>query len=461
MLRAIRVTGLLLAGLGVMATAVPPASANVFVGVSVGIAPPPLPVYTQPYCPGAGYIWTPGYWAYGPMGYYWVPGTWVMPPSVGLLWTPGYWGWGGSAYFWHAGYWGPHVGFYGGINYGFGYPGSGFYGGAWRGGVYQYNTAVTNVNTTIIHNTYYNKTVINNVNTVNHVSYNGGHGGINSRPTSFEQSAARERRMGATSMQTQQEEAARGNRGMLASENHGRPTVAATQRAGEFQPQRGGQNGRNEMTPANRPTTSAPQSDMRRAREDRPPSARGMSEPNSNMHTQPATANANRPSDNRANESFGNGQANRPTTNAPQSDMRNAREDRPPSARGTSSPAATPAQRSTGVNRTPATYNDRPARSTSYNNRPNAQANRPPSSSSATQNRSTAAQSRPNYGGQNRQATMSSAPHGNMRQQTARPSGNTNYGSFHSAPARTSGGSSPNARMSGHPQGQSHGRSPR
>ena len=104
-------------------------SAQISVGVAVHIGPPALPVYEQPICPGAGYLWTPGYWAYGPDGYYWVPGTWVMAPSVGLLWTPGYWGWGGGGYFFHAGYWGPHVGFYGGINYGFGYGGVGFVGG--------------------------------------------------------------------------------------------------------------------------------------------------------------------------------------------------------------------------------------------------------------------------------------------------------------------------------------------
>jgi len=49
-----------------------------------------------------------------------------------LLWTPGYWAWQNDAYVWYAGYWGPTVGFYGGIDYGFGYPGSGFYGGYWR-----------------------------------------------------------------------------------------------------------------------------------------------------------------------------------------------------------------------------------------------------------------------------------------------------------------------------------------
>jgi len=103
-----------------------------------------------------------------------------MAPQVGVLWTPGYWGWGGSAFLWHAGYWGPHIGFYGGVNYGFGYTGNGYAGGAWRNGTFYYNRAVNNVNVTNIHNTY-NTTVVNNV-TVNRVSYNGGTGGIRRSP---------------------------------------------------------------------------------------------------------------------------------------------------------------------------------------------------------------------------------------------------------------------------------------
>ena len=102
-------------------TALMPATAIAQVlDVSVNVAPPPLPVYEQPIIPGDGYVWAPGYWAWGPDGYYWVPGTWVTPPELGLLWTPGYWAWDDGAYFWHAGYWG-HRGFYGGINYGYGY----------------------------------------------------------------------------------------------------------------------------------------------------------------------------------------------------------------------------------------------------------------------------------------------------------------------------------------------------
>ena len=51
-----------------------------------------------------------------------------QPPTTGALWTPGDWGYGYGGYFWNAGYWGPYVGYYGGINYGFGYFGIGFYG---------------------------------------------------------------------------------------------------------------------------------------------------------------------------------------------------------------------------------------------------------------------------------------------------------------------------------------------
>ena len=217
-------------------------SAQVAVGISVRIGPPVLPVYAQPICPGPGYLWVPGYWAYGDDGYFWVPGTWVIAPEPGLLWTPGYWGWSEGFYIWHAGYWGPTVGFYGGINYGFGYPGVGFYGGYWRGGNYFYNRSVTNVNVTVVHNTY-NNTVINNTN-VTRVSFNGGPGGITARPTSAELAAEHERHASMTAEQTRHFEAARNDRSFLASVNHGHPDVAATPRPAEFKGRGSVENGR-------------------------------------------------------------------------------------------------------------------------------------------------------------------------------------------------------------------------
>ena len=207
-----------------LATVAMPVSSFAGVFVSVAIAPPALPVYTQPVCPGPGYLWTPGYWAYGAAGYYWVPGVWVHPPRVGLLWTPGYWGFAGGMYAWHAGYWGPHVGFYGGVNYGFGYGGIGFAGGYWRGGNFFYNRSVMNVNTTVIHNTY-NRTVINNRVVNSRVSYNGGAGGIRAMPTAAEMQASREQHFPATSSQMAHMQAASQNRGQFYAANHGQPAV--------------------------------------------------------------------------------------------------------------------------------------------------------------------------------------------------------------------------------------------
>ena len=204
-------------------------SARIF--FSIGIAPPPLPVYVQPLCPGEGYIWTPGYWVYGDDGYFWVPGTWVLVPEPGFLWTPGYWGWGDGVYVFHEGYWGPRVGFYGGINYGFGYTGFGYEGGYWRNGAFFYNRSVNHV--TNVRNVY-NQTVIVNRTTVNNVSYNGGQGGLTARPRTEEEAAARERHIAPTSVQTQHVQAASTNRRLYESVNHGKPAVAATARPAEF-----------------------------------------------------------------------------------------------------------------------------------------------------------------------------------------------------------------------------------
>jgi hypothetical protein len=209
-----------------------PSTAQIGIGISVRIGPPALPVYAQPICPGPGYLWTPGYWAWNDdEGYYWVPGTWVVAP-IGMLWTPGYWGWGGGFYAWHGGYWGPHVGFYGGINYGFGYGGVGFYGGEWRHGGFFYNTAVMHVDNVHITNVYVNRTVI--VHNESHVAFNGGQGGVAARATAAEGAAAREPHQAALSTQVQHEHAASQNRAMFASANHGAPAVAATARPGEF-----------------------------------------------------------------------------------------------------------------------------------------------------------------------------------------------------------------------------------
>jgi hypothetical protein len=204
------------------------------INISITLAPPELPVYVQPAIPDDGYLWTPGYWAFGgdDQGYYWVPGTWVMAPQPGYLWTPGYWGNDGGAFVWNQGYWGEQIGFYGGVNYGFGYGGSGFQGGYWQGGHLFYNTAVMNVGAVRITNVY-NKTVVDNV-TVARVSFNGGSGGIQARATAGELAAARAQHLPPTAAQEQQVQVARSNPALRASANHGSPPIAATAKAGVF-----------------------------------------------------------------------------------------------------------------------------------------------------------------------------------------------------------------------------------
>lgn len=219
----------LLAALGVMTMPVV-AMAQI---ISITIAPPDLPIYEQPAIPAPGYIWTPGFWAYGPDGYYWVPGTWVEPPQVGLLWTPGYWSWHGGYYGWNAGYWGTQVGFYGGVDYGYGYNGIGYGGGRWTNGVFAYNRTVNNFGGVAVTNVY-NQTIVNNTTNITRVSFNGGTGGTTAQPTPQEQAAARQPHIAATAVQTQHEHIASANRALLASENHGHPAIAATAKPGEF-----------------------------------------------------------------------------------------------------------------------------------------------------------------------------------------------------------------------------------
>jgi hypothetical protein len=203
------------------------ASAFAQIGISISLAPPELPTYEQPLCPGDGYLWTPGYWAYADTdsGYYWVPGAWVMAPEPNFLWTPGYWGWGGNGYAFNEGYWGLHVGFYGGVSYGYGYFGDGYEGGRWQDGHFFYNRSVNNVNITNIHNVY-NTTVIHNNET--RVSYNGGSGGISRRPTAQEESFSKERHVPPVAAQNEHVQTARANPEQRASVIRGGAAATAT-----------------------------------------------------------------------------------------------------------------------------------------------------------------------------------------------------------------------------------------
>jgi hypothetical protein len=186
--------------------------------------PPPLPEYQQPPAPAPNDLWTPGYWGYATTGYYWVPGVWIAAPYVGALWTPPYWGFFGGRYLFHGGYWGPHIGFYGGVNYGFGYGGHGYEGGYWHGNNFFYNRSVNRINEVNIHNVY-NRTVA--VNNYNRVSYNGGRGGINLRPSLAESEAMRERHTPPGAEQRELHQQAGQNRQQFFNQNQGHPAQAA------------------------------------------------------------------------------------------------------------------------------------------------------------------------------------------------------------------------------------------
>jgi len=195
------------------------------VGISINVAPPVLPVIEQPPCPVEGYIWTPGYWAWGGGDYYLVPGAWVAPPSVGLLWTPPWWGWNNGVYAFNEGYWGPTVGFYGGINYGYGYWGDGYWGGRWEGNAFRYNTAVTRVNTAVVHNTFVDRSVVSKQVNASHASFNGPNG-VKAEATA-EQKAAAEHKVPPTSQQVARQEAASKDQNLQASVNKGHPNAEA------------------------------------------------------------------------------------------------------------------------------------------------------------------------------------------------------------------------------------------
>ncbi len=219
---------LLACGLALLA----PLAAWSQVSVAITVAPPPLPLYAQPPIPGDGYLWTPGYWAWDPGSgeYYWVPGTWVLPPGDGLLWTPGYWAFLDGGYAWHHGYWGHRVGYYGGLNYGYGYTGSGYAGGRWDHGHFRYNTAVNNLPPGRVHGAY--RAAVPARPSPQESFYGG--------PSHYRAPTAGERRFEAarhdepTHEQVEHEHRAMGIQDQRMSHVHAAPFTAATPRPGGF-----------------------------------------------------------------------------------------------------------------------------------------------------------------------------------------------------------------------------------
>jgi len=201
----------------------------------VKTAPPPIPSYAQPAIPEEGYLWMPGFWTRREdvRDYYWVPGTWVKPPRPGLLWTPPYWSRIEDGYAFHAGYWDETVGFYGGINYGYGYAGDGYQGGRWEDGTFFYNRATNNLGSLNIAHLY-DQTIADADPSI-HVSFNGGSRGIEARPTPQQESLARDRHVAPTAEQQRHFEMAAKDRSLYSKLNHDKPGIAATPRAGVFE----------------------------------------------------------------------------------------------------------------------------------------------------------------------------------------------------------------------------------
>jgi WXXGXW repeat (2 copies) len=200
----------------------------------VEVAPPPLPIYQQPAIPTEGYLWVPGYWAWRKSvpDYFWVPGTWVRPPQSGLLWTPPYWSRVDGGYAFHAGYWAIEVGFYGGIDYGFGYTGRGYQGGRWEHGTFTYNRATNNLGSIKISGVY--DQAVDADSAASRLSFNGSRLGTTTQPSRHHETLAGERHVEATSEQQKHLELAGMDRSLYSKLNNDKPGVAATPHAGIF-----------------------------------------------------------------------------------------------------------------------------------------------------------------------------------------------------------------------------------
>ena len=122
-------------------------------------------------------------------------------------------------------------GFYGGIDYGYGYGGVGFEGGYWRGGVYTYNRNVVNVGLSV-NAAVYSKAVAHGGGS--QTSFNGGNGGVNAKPSPQERAFASEHHIGPTHQQHEHRQLAGKNPDLKFARNRGKPAIAATSKAGDF-----------------------------------------------------------------------------------------------------------------------------------------------------------------------------------------------------------------------------------
>jgi hypothetical protein len=92
---------ILLAGV-LLGTALTGCATHAYVGFG---APPPPRYGVMGYAPGAGFVWTEGYWDRRGERWEWVSGAWLRPPRARAVWVPGEWREEGHRWRFRRGYW--------------------------------------------------------------------------------------------------------------------------------------------------------------------------------------------------------------------------------------------------------------------------------------------------------------------------------------------------------------------
>ena len=76
-------------------------------GYAYRVPPPPPPAYAGVYgvAPGAGYVWTDGFYDLRGSSWVWVRGSWRRPPRARAVWVAPRWERSGRGWSRRGGYW--------------------------------------------------------------------------------------------------------------------------------------------------------------------------------------------------------------------------------------------------------------------------------------------------------------------------------------------------------------------
>jgi len=72
---------------------------------AVMVEPPPPRYGVIGVAPGAGFVWTEGFWDLRGSGWVWVPGRWVRPPHPRAVWVGPAWRHEGTNWRYYRGRW--------------------------------------------------------------------------------------------------------------------------------------------------------------------------------------------------------------------------------------------------------------------------------------------------------------------------------------------------------------------